>query len=142
MSGEQHPGTRRDAPAPGVRRPRRAGDVLGVLARTLLALVLGAVTGALGTVSHLTAWEGLPVGLVLALALTTSTAVLSRAWAGYGTLLAGAVGWLVAVQALSVEGPGGDVLVPATVEGLVWTYGGLLLWGVAAFLPRRWFAAR
>jgi hypothetical protein len=137
MSGQQHPGTRPDA-----RRPRGAGDLLGVLARTLLAVVLGAVMGALGTVSHLTAWEGLPVGLLLALALTASTAVLSRAWAGHGTLLAGAAGWLVAVQVLSVEGPGGDVLVPATVEGLVWAYGGLLLWGVAAFLPRRWFAAR
>ncbi|MFP3713014.1 DUF6113 family protein [Puerhibacterium sp. TATVAM-FAB25] len=147
MSGDQHPGTRHEAAAAhgdasGARRPRGAADVLGVLARTLLALVLGAVLGALGTVSHLTAWEGLPAGLVLALALTASTAVLARAWAGYGTLLAAAVGWLVAVQALSVEGPGGDVLVPATVEGLVWTYGGLLLWGVAAFLPRRWFADR
>lgn len=145
MSGEQHPGAGHRAPAPGegpgARRPRGAGDVLGVLARTLLALVLGAVMGALGTVTHLTTWEGLPVGLVLALGLTASTAVLARAWAGHGTLLAGAVGWLVAVQALSVEGPGGDVLVPATVEGLVWTYGGLLLWGVAAFLPRGWFAA-
>ncbi|WP_235915412.1 DUF6113 family protein [Puerhibacterium puerhi] len=142
MSGEQHPGTRHDEPAPGSRGPRTAGDLLGVLVRTLLAVVLGAVLGALGTVTHLTTWLGLPAGLVLALALTASTAVLTRAWAGYGTLLAGAVGWLVAVQALSVQGPGGDVLVPATVPGLVWTYGGLVVWGVAAFLPRRWFAAR
>jgi hypothetical protein len=142
MSGEQHPSTRHGAPAPRVRPPRSAGDLLGVVVRTLLAVVLGAVMGALGTVTHLTAWEGLPAGLVLALALTASTAVLARAWAGHGTLLAGAAGWIAAVQVLSLPGPGGDVLVPATVEGLVWTYAGLVLWAVAAFLPRRWFAAR
>lgn len=115
----------------------------------VLALALGVALGALGTATHRTLWHGLPVGLLVALALTASTALLCRAWAGLGTLAAAAVGWLVAVQVLSMQGPGGDVLVthpaesiPSAWAGIAWTYGGVLLFGVVAFLPGRWFARR
>jgi len=122
------------------RAPARPGRWWRSAARALLAVVLGAVIGVLGTVAHRTQWDDLPVGVVLALAITLSTAVLCRAWAGVGPLLAAGVGWVVAVQVLSVAGPGGDVLVPAQAVGLVWTYGGLAMFAVAAFLPRSWFA--
>ncbi|WP_278236784.1 DUF6113 family protein [Isoptericola sp. AK164] len=118
--------------------PRRSG-VLLVVWRLVLGLLLGGVVGLIGTVGHRMAWWDLPLGLALALALTLSAAVLCRAWAGVGTLLACGAGWLVTVQLLAAEGPGGDVLVPADTVGYVWTYGGLLLFAVAAFLPRRWF---
>ncbi|MCK0116869.1 DUF6113 family protein [Isoptericola sp. S6320L] len=118
--------------------PRVPGRTLAL--RGVLALLLGAAVGVIGTVSHRSEWAGLPTGLALALLLTLSTAVLCRAWSGTVTLLTAGAGWLVAVQVLSSTGPGGDVLVPAQVVGYVWTYGGLLLFAVAAFLPRRWFS--
>ncbi|PZR55510.1 hypothetical protein DNL40_01405 [Xylanimonas oleitrophica] len=118
-----------------------------VVVRTVLAVLLGAVMGALGTATHRTVWHELPLGVVVALALTASTAVLCRAWSGYGTLLAAGVGWVAAVQVLALPGRGGDVLVPDPAAGLpfgwaglLWSYGGVLLFAVAAFLPRRWFA--
>jgi hypothetical protein len=114
----------------------------GVVGRTLLALTLGLVAGVLGTVSHRTTWNDLPVGLVLALALTASTAVVCRAWSGVGALLVCGAGWLIAAQVLAIGGPGGDVLVPAQAVGLVWTYGGILVFLVVAFLPRSWFSDR
>jgi hypothetical protein len=122
--------------------PARPGRWWRSVARTVLALALGAVVGVLGTVAHRTQWNDLPVGIVLALAITLSTAVLCRAWAGMGPLLAAGAGWVVAVQVLAVAGPGGDVLVPAQPVGLVWTYGGLAMFLVAAFLPRSWFSDR
>ncbi|MCA5892397.1 DUF6113 family protein [Isoptericola sp. NEAU-Y5] len=122
---------------PTSQPPRR---LLPVVGRVPLAALLGVTIGVLGTVAHRAEWGDLPVGIVLALAITLSAAVLCRAWAGMSTLLASGVGWVVAVQMLSVEGPGGDVLVPAQTVGLVWTYGGLVLFAVTAFLPRRWFA--
>ncbi len=120
------------APAPG-----RA-----VVRRVLASVALGAGAGVLGTVSHRTTWYDLPGGVVVAMALTLAVAVVCRAWSGLGALLACGAGWLVAVQVLSVVGPGGDVLVPAQAVGLWWTYGGLVVLVVAAFLPRSWFSDR
>ncbi|MEU2199606.1 DUF6113 family protein [Isoptericola sp. NPDC019482] len=129
-------------PTPPPAAPAGAGRWWRSAARTVLAVALGAVVGVLGTVAHRTQWQDLPVGIVLALAITLSTAVLCRAWAGLGPLLAAGAGWVVAVQVLAVAGPGGDVLVPAQPVGLVWTYGGLAMFLVAAFLPRSWFSDR
>lgn len=120
---------------PNGNRPR-----LGpVIVRVLLAVALGLVIGALGTAVHRYGDESWYAGMALALAITVTTAVMCRAWSGYGALLAFAGGWVVAVQLMSLRGSGGDVLVPAGTTGLVWTYGGVLLLGVAAFLPGSWF---
>lgn len=118
--------------------PRVPGRTLVV--RGVLALLLGGAVGTIGTVAHRAEWAGLPTGVMLALLLTLSTAMLCRAWSGTVTLLTAGAGWLVVVQALSATGPGGDVLVPAQTVGYVWSYGGLVLFAVAAFLPRSWFA--
>lgn len=111
-----------------------------VIVRVLLALVLGLVIGALGTVVHRYGDDSWYPGAVLALALTLAAAVMCRAWSGYGVLLAFAGGWVVAVQLMSLRGSGGDVLVPAGTLGLVWTYAGVLLLGLVAFLPGSWFS--
>ncbi|MEN5075125.1 DUF6113 family protein [Isoptericola cucumis] len=139
MSSTQ-PATAGD-PVPASGRPARA-RWYALAGRAVLALVLGATVGMLGTVAHRTQWQDLPVGIVLGLAITLSTAVLCRAWSGLGTMLAAGAGWVLAVQVLALEGPGGDVLVPAQAVGLVWTYGGMAMFLVAAFLPRRWFTDR
>ncbi len=122
---------------------------LGLVLRVLLALVLGLLVAAVGTATHRTVWNGLPAGLVLALALTASTAVLCRAWAGLATLAGVAAGWIIAVEVLSLTASGGDVLMVdpgATIRfaqaSVVWSWGGVAVLGVVAFLPRRWFARR
>ncbi|MBE1874224.1 hypothetical protein [Myceligenerans pegani] len=120
---------------PNGNRPR-----LGpVIVRVLLAVALGLVIGALGTSVHRYGDESWYPGMALALAITVTAATMCRAWAGYGALLAFAGGWVVAVQLMSLRGSGGDVLVPAGTLGLVWTYAGVVLLGVAAFLPASWF---
>lgn len=108
--------------------------------RTLLAVLLGVVMGGLGTVVHRFGDESWYLGLALALALTSAAGVLARAWAGYGTLLGFGVGWVAMVQALSLPGSGGDVVVPAGVLGTVWSYSGVAVLAVVAFLPSSWFA--
>ncbi|MCP2284796.1 hypothetical protein APR04_003719 [Promicromonospora umidemergens] len=108
--------------------------------RTLLAVLLGVVMGGLGTVVHRFGDDSWYLGLLLALALTAAAGVLARAWAGYGTLLGFGVGWVAMVQALSLPGSGGDVVVPAGVLGMVWSYVGVAVVAVVAFLPRSWFA--
>ncbi|GAA1875622.1 hypothetical protein [Myceligenerans crystallogenes] len=121
---------------------RNAPGGLGpVVVRVLLAVALGLVIGALGTVVHRYGDDlwWFP-GAVLALVLTAAAAIMCRAWSGYGVLLAFAGGWVVAVQWMSLRGSGGDVLVPAGTLGLVWTYAGVLVLGAAAFLPASWFS--
>lgn len=110
------------------------------IVRTLLAVLLGVVMGGLGTVVHRFGDDSWYLGLALALALTAAAGVLARAWAGYGTLLGFGVGWVAMVQALSLPGSGGDVVVPAGVLGLVWSYSGVAVLAVVAFLPSSWFA--
>lgn len=110
------------------------------IARTLLAVLLGVVMGGLGTVVHRFGDESWYLGLALALALTAAAGVLARAWAGYGTLLGFGVGWVAMVQAMSLPGSGGDVVVPAGVLGMVWSYSGVAVLAVVAFLPSSWFA--
>jgi hypothetical protein len=118
-----------------------SGRSLGrTIVRTMLAVLLGVVIGALGTVVHRFGDESWYLGLALALALTVAAGVLARAWAGYGTLLGFGVGWVAMVQALSLPGSGGDVVVPAGVLGMVWSYVGVAVLAVVAFLPSSWFA--
>lgn len=90
-----------------------------------------------GTLVHRAAQ---PWGLVLALALTLAGAVLSRAWGGWGPLVAFGVGAVLAAQLFARPGPGGDVLVPAGTLGWVWLLGSLATVVLAALAPRRWFA--
>ena len=117
------------------------GRPLGrTIARTLLAVLLGVVVGALGTVAHRFGFGSWYPGLLLALALTVAGGVLARAWSGYGTLLGFGVGWVAMVQALSLPGSGGDVVVPAGTLGMVWSYAGVAILAVVAFLPSSWFA--
>ncbi|MCL1868840.1 MAG: hypothetical protein FWF90_00290 [Promicromonosporaceae bacterium] len=130
---------------PGAPR-RGAGRVLGI---AVVAILLGAAVAALGTATQRTLWHDLPVGLVIALALTLSAGVLARAWSGLPALAGAAVGWVVMVELMSLPGSGGDVLVtdptagiPLAWAGIAWTYGGVVLLGVVAFLPRRWFERR
>lgn len=122
------------------------GTRTGTVVAVLLAGLLGVVLAALGTATHRTIVAGFPVGLVLALAMTLAGALMVRAWRGLPALATMAVGWLVAMQILSLARPSGDVLLadPGAAIPLPWlsvafSWAGLLVTGVVAFLPRRWF---
>ena len=133
--------------SPGTAPAR--GGLGAVVLRMLLAAALGAVVALLGAATHRTLWHDLPLGLVIALALTLSVAVLCRAWAGLPTLTAAGLAWLVAAQLVSLPGRGGDVIItdpgvdlPWAWAGVAWSYAGIVLFGIVAFLPRRWFTPR
>lgn len=110
----------------------RASLVLGYL----VALLLGGLVGTVGTIAH-RLW--VPGVLVLALLVVLAAGVMVRAWIGTGGLVAYGLGWLVLVQLAATTGPGGDVLLPGQAISYVWMGGGMLMVGVAAFAPRRWF---
>ncbi|MBO9570272.1 MAG: hypothetical protein J7503_15810 [Cellulomonas iranensis] len=106
------------------------------LGRTAASLGTGLLAGAVGTVMHRSIR---PWGLVLCLALVLAVALTTRAWAGWPAYVAASVGVLVAVQVLSSEGPGGDVLVPAGDGwGWAWVIGAVVALGSVALVPRRW----
>ncbi|MCL1899003.1 MAG: hypothetical protein FWG11_00520 [Promicromonosporaceae bacterium] len=139
-----------DAFAPPVEQadnePPARLTILQWLPRLAAGAGVGVAAAALGTAHNRTLWAGLPGGLVLGLLLTLSAALLLRSWRGLPMLLAGGLAWVIVTQLLSLERPGGDVLIndpaaaiPFAWTGLVWLYAGLVVWGIVAFLPRRWF---
>ncbi len=85
----------------------------------LLAVLVGAVSGAAGTLLHQHWWG-------LALALGTGMVVL--AWLPPGaSRLAFAIGWCVAVLRGSLERPGGGFLIAANALGWSFMAGSLVL---------------
>lgn len=101
-----------------------------------VAFVAGAGAGVLGSFVHGYQLHGLPVGLLVALALslvvfgTAGLAVRARSGA-----LAAASGWLFAVAYLSLQRPEGDLVVPASTLGYLWLFGGTLVAGAAIAVP-------
>ena len=115
---------------------------LSVVVKAVLALLLGLVVGAFGTVMHRSVP---PWGAVLALALVLAVAIAVRAWSGLLAVLGLGLGVLVSVQVLAQTGPGGDVLVPSGENvgwvwlGWLWVLGSVAAIIAAALAPRRWF---
>ncbi len=110
----------------------------GLVARSVVALLLGVIVGTVGTVAHrsVTPW-----GVTAALALVLCTAAVARAWAGGWTLTGYAVGLFLTVQVLAGKGPGGDVLLPAADRvGWVWVLGAVAVVVLVIVAPRRWFS--
>ncbi|SDC53718.1 hypothetical protein SAMN05216410_1856 [Sanguibacter gelidistatuariae] len=102
----------------------------------LCVLLLGAAVGLVGTIMHR---QWMPWILIVALLTVTVAGVLVRAWLGSGGLIPYGIGWLVVVQAFAAQGPGGDIIMPAQSISYVWMIGGMVMIGVAAFAPRKWF---
>lgn len=99
-------------------------------------LILGLVVGVMGTMVHR---QWLPWMLIAALIVSLSAALWMRSWRGIAAAGPYAAGWMVAVQVLSLPGPGGNVLITAQPSGYLWTLGGSLLVLLVLVLPRRWF---
>jgi hypothetical protein len=119
-----------------------------LVARGLVCALIGVIVGLVGTVAHratplgIALPGGFGLGFVLALITVLAAGILSRAWGGMAGLLGYGIGWVVVVQLLSLQGPGGDVLVPSQPVGYAWIYGGLVVVAAVAFLPRSWFSER
>jgi hypothetical protein len=94
----------------------------------LAALLVGAVSGAAGTLLHQRWW-----GLVLA--LTTGLVVLAWLPAG-GVRLAFALGWCLPVARGSLERPGGGILVAGDAAGWSLLAGSFVLLAAAVVTVR------
>ncbi|WP_127793894.1 histidinol dehydrogenase [Agromyces sp. LHK192] len=106
---------------PHASHTRRGGVVAAIV-----GLAVGLLYGAIGTIGHRHHWRFdevvIPWGLVLALAGVAALLIGIRLLYP-GRLIAGAaaLGVIVSVAVLSLPGVGGSVLVPATIEGTIWT---------------------
>jgi hypothetical protein len=115
--------------------------------RLLLVGLGGAVVGLLGSVAHQSEVDVgghvLPVGLVLALALVLTYAVLLRA-VGVGLLggVLATLGWFVVVWTAGTRRSEGDVVVPGNLRGQVWLWAGFVLLLLVSSLPARRRAPR
>ncbi len=118
-------------------RPSLAAHIGGAVS----CVVLGFVTGAIGTLAHQSTWTvgglRLPLGLVVALAAVTCLivgirlALDSRLHSGLAML-----GVLAAVGLFALPGPSGSALLPANIPGYVWTLGPAIVGGLVLAWPR------
>ncbi len=107
----------------------------------VLALIVGAVFGAVGTVQHqATLTLGplpLPLGLVLSLAGVLALLLGFRLlFTDRLIVLLAAAGVIAVVALLSMPSPGGSVLIPQGTAGLVWTIGPVLIGTIVVAWPR------
>ena len=77
---------------------------------------------------------GLPLGLLVAGALSAAVFVTCGLALGRPGAVAAAGGWLLVVLLLASQRPEGDLVVPGSTEGYVWLLGGMLVAG-ACILP-------
>lgn len=113
----------------------------------LLAAVAGVAIGFVATVNHQLTLSlfGLPVwgGIVVSLAIVAAFLGGIRIFFGTRAVAAcAAIGLLLAVGILSLEGPGGSVLVPANPQGWMWAYGPVVIAAVVLAWPRAGTFAR
>jgi len=109
-----------------------------VAVRVLLlvpAVLAGAVAGLLGSFVHAVEPAGLPLGLLLAWALSAGVFVTCGLALGRAGAVAAAGGWLLVVLLLASQRPEGDLVVPGSTEGYAWLLGGMLVAG-ACTVPR------
>lgn len=89
----------------------------------VLALGLGVLFGAAGTITHSITMWGLPVGLVLAIIAVGGLLLAIRCFTPgrVATAICG-IAMVVVTTFLSGVGPGGSIIVPNTPLGQVWLY--------------------
>ena len=103
-----------------------------VAVRVLLlvpAVLAGAVAGLLGSFVHALEPAGLPLGLLVALALSAGVFLTMGLAFGRPAVAAAALGWLLVVLLLSTQRPEGDLVVTGSLVGYGWLLGGFLVAG-------------
>jgi hypothetical protein len=111
-----------DVAAPGL------GARIGTL---VVAFLVGALYGTLGTVGHRQVWTigdvAIPWGLVAALLGVASLLVAFRIFSGRLVAAVVGLGTIVTVGVLTLAGPGGSVLVVGDLTGTIWSLGPALV---------------
>lgn len=114
----------------------------------IAAALVGGVYGVAGTIGHSVMWGPIPVGLIVAAIACAAILVAVRALThDRGAAVAAGLGMIGMLVLISGEGPGGSVVVPASLMGQIWTYlvAGLVLlvvaWPSFSRLPVRTEAA-
>jgi len=93
----------------------------------IVALIIGAVFGAAGTIAQSAVWGWFPVGVVVAIVGVAAITLAVRLLTGdRWSALATGLGAMITTLVFSGRGPGGSVVVPAPAEGefstgIVWT---------------------
>lgn len=103
----------------------------------VLAVILGAFTGATLTVAHQASIAGFPWGIVAAVIITT--ALIAGLRIIFETrIVAGcaAIGLLATSAFLALQSSGGSVLVPANAAGYTWTFAPVIVTLVVLAWPR------
>jgi hypothetical protein len=111
-----------DATGPGL------GSRIGTL---VVAFLVGALYGSLGTVGHRHVWTfgevSVPWGLVAALIGVAGLLVAFRVFSGRLVAAVVGLGVIVMVGVLTLAGPGGSVLVVGDLTGTIWSLGPALI---------------
>jgi hypothetical protein len=108
------------------------------IATWLVALVVGVVYGAAGTIAHGYTLAWFPLGLILAVigcgALLLAVRLLT---ADRWSTLATGLGMMLATLVFSGSGPGGSVVVPQTGSAVAWTFAVPVLVALSVAWPER-----
>ncbi|GGE85106.1 DUF6113 family protein [Mycetocola zhadangensis] len=140
LSTEPHPtGTTSASAAPAAQTQQSSTRSRAI--SCILALIVGAVFGAVGTVAHQSTLNvgmlRLPLGLPLALlgvaALLLGFRLLLR---DRLVVLLAAIGIVAVIALFSLPSPGGAVLIPQGLAGILWTIGPVLIATVVVAWPR------
>jgi len=108
----------------------------------LVALLLGALFGVLGTIVHqisfsVFGWFDVPIGVIIALPAVGLLLVgLRMSFATRLAAILAGVGVIGMVALLALPSPGGSVLIPESTAGLVWLIGSTLVAVVVLAWPR------
>lgn len=137
---ESVPGTRRRGGGPRRRRPHDDDDLSAIAGAlvAVLGLMMGLLTGAIGTVVH----REVPVGMALALAAVLAVVTFARALGGMTAAIVTGLTVAIVVQAMTFIGSDGSVLVTDSAVGYLWLFGAPVMALLALLLPRRWFTDR
>ena len=90
----------------------------------LMALLLGIVFGTAGTITYSSMPAGIPIGFVVGIVGCAALLVALRMITeDRFAVVAAGVGMLGALVVLSGRGPGGSIVVPDSILGIVWSLG-------------------
>lgn len=100
----------------------RVNRVSRVLSWVAAALV-GGVYGVAGTIAHSVMWGPIPIGIIVAAIACAAILIAVRALThDRGAAVAAGIGMIGMLVLISGVGPGGSIVVPASLSGQIWTY--------------------
>lgn len=87
------------------------------------AALVGGVYGVAGTIAHSVMWGPIPIGIIVAAIACAAILVAVRALThDRGAAVAAGIGMIGMLVLISGVGPGGSIVVPASLSGQIWTY--------------------